>query len=282
MLLGVQVSISDKIYESIDKAKSLGCNTMQIFSRNPRQWRQGKLNTKDIEEFRKRVKDLKIFPVFVHISYLINLASPYNKLYRDSIKAYIEDIKESESLGVDYIVSHMGNHKKSGEDFGINRLIEALNIILDKTKDSNVKILLENTSGSGSWLGYKFEHQKEIIDKIENKNRIGICLDTCHAYSAGYDLAKEEGLEDILFQIDNLIGLNRLKLIHLNDSKDRLGSKKDRHEDIGKGKIGLEGFRRIINHKKLRDLPFILETPRKTNSDDIRNLNVIRNLRKGV
>lgn len=278
MLLGVQVSILGRIYEAIDRAKDLGCNTMQMFSRNPREWRHEKLKNEDIEEFIKRKADSKISPLFVHIPYLINLASPYKRLYRNSIKAYIEDIKESELLGADYIVTHMGSHKKKGEDFGIERITEALNIILDKTENLKVNILLENTAGSGSWLGYRFEHQRKIIEGIEDKSRIGICLDTCHAYVAGYDLSTEEGLEETLHEIDNLIGLNRLKLLHLNDAKDRLGSRRDRHEHIGKGKIGLEGFRRIINHPKLKNLPFILETPKKTEEDDVRNLNMVRSL----
>ena len=278
MLLGVQVSISGKIYEAIDRAKFLGCNTMQIFSRNPREWRQEKLNPKDIEEFRKRKENSKISPLFVHIPYLINLASPYKRLYRGSIKAYIEDIRETELLDTDYIVTHMGSHKKKGEELGIKRITSALNIILDKTKNSKVNILLENTAGSGSWLGYKFEHQKRIIEGIENKDRMGICLDTCHAYVAGYDISNKEGLENILVEINNLIGLQKLKLIHLNDVKDRLDSRRDRHEHIGKGKIGLQAFERIVNDQRLRDLPFILETPKKREEDDIMNLRIVKSL----
>jgi len=278
MLLGVQVSILGKIYEAVDRAKDLGCNTMQMFSRNPREWRRGKLSNEDIEEFRKRKQNSKISPLFVHIPYLINLASPYKRLYRASIKAYIEDIEESELLEVDYIVTHMGSHKKKGEGFGIRRIIEALNIIIDRTRNSKVKILLENTAGSGSWLGYKFEHQRKIIEGIENKERMGICLDTCHTYVAGYDLSTEKGLEDTLTEIDDLIGLNRLKLIHLNDTKDRLGSRRDRHEHIGKGRMGIDAFKRIVNHQKLKDLPFVLETPKKTEKDDIMNLEIVKSL----
>jgi len=279
MLLGVQVSIAGKIFIAIDRAKSLGCSTMQIFSRNPREWRHSQLNLEDIEEFKQRRKRANIGPIFIHIPYLTNLASPFRRLYSGSIKAYIEDIKEANNLGAEYLVTHMGSHKKRGEYFGIKRFSEALNIIIRETRREKVTILLENTSGSGSWLGYTFQHHKMIISRIKDKDRIGICFDTCHAYSAGYDIATEVGLEDVLREIDNSVGLRTLKLIHLNDSKDKLGSHRDRHEHIGKGKIGLEGFRRIINHPKLKDLPFILETPKRSEKEDIINLSVVRRSR---
>jgi len=259
MRLGLHVSIAGHIYESITRAEVLGCNTMQIFSRDPRQWRRERLSLEDIEEFRRRRQKSKITPVFVHIPYLINLASPYSVLYRDSIKAYIDDILESELLGADYIVTHMGSHKKSGEQKGLKRFTLALNKILERTKKSKVVILLENTSGSGSWLGYKFEHQRQIVDGVEQENRIGICFDTCHGYAAGYDLATAEGL-------------------NVNDTKDRLSSHRDRHEHIGKGKIGLEGFRHIVNERRLKDTAFILETPKDAEDADKLNLAVVRKL----
>jgi len=278
MRLGLHVSIAGHIYESITRAEALGCNTMQIFSRDPRQWRRERLSLEDIEEFRRRRQKSKITPVFVHIPYLINLASPYSVLYRDSIKAYIDDILETELLGADYIVTHMGSHKKSGEQKGLKRFTLALNKILERTKKSKVVILLENTSGSGSWLGYKFEHQRQIVDGVEQENRIGICFDTCHGYAAGYDLATAEGLNETINQLDKIVGLNRLKLIHLNDTKDRLSSHRDRHEHIGKGKIGLEGFRHILNERRLKDMPFILETPKDSEDADKVNLAVVRKL----
>ena len=216
----------------------------------------------------------------MHVPYLINLASPFAVLYRDSVKAYIEDIKEAEALGIEYVVTHMGSHKKSGEDLGIKMITSALNKILERTKKSPVKLLLENTSGSGSWLGYIFEHQRQIIDGLEYKNKVGICLDTCHAYSSGYDLATPEGYKDTLSQLDTIVGLERLKLIHLNDTKDMLASKRDRHEHIGKGKIGLEGFRRLLNDTRLKDAAFILETPKDLDEADKRNLALVRKLAK--
>lgn len=278
MLLGLQVSSAGKIYESIGRAVSLGCNTMQIFNRNPRQWRTEKLGNADIKEFRKRREEANLWPVFVHVPYLINLASPHDALYNDSIKAYVEDIKEVESLGIEYIVTHMGSYTWGTEEKGIKRITGALNKILDKTKNSSVVILLENTAGSGSWLGYKFQHHKEILDGIEDKKRVGICLDTCHAFVAGYAINTKEGFNKMLKEIDNLVGLKRLKLVHLNDAKAALGSHHDRHEHIGKGNIGRDGLERLLNHPKLKNLPFILETPKESDTDDIRNLKIVKTL----
>ena len=280
MLLGVHVSTEGKIYEAVERAHQLGCNTMQIFSRNPQRWRDNFLEPKDIEEFKKRQDKLKIKPLFIHIPYLINLASPNPRLYEASIEAYIEDILEAGLLKADYIVTHMGSHKETSEEAGIKRLIDALNIILEKTKNSPVGIMLENTSGSGSWLGYKFSHQKEIIQGLKHKERISLCFDTAHAYLAGYDIATKDGLGKTLDEIDKLVGINFIKLIHLNDAKGALDSRHDRHEHIGKGTIGLEGMKRIVNHPKLSSLPFILETPKKSEEDDIMNLNTVRKLRQ--
>jgi len=173
----------------------------------------------------------------------------------------------------------MGSHKETSEELGIKRLTEALNRILEKTKGAKVGILLENTAGSGSWLGYKFSHQKKIIDGLAQKSRIGLCLDTAHAYLAGYDIKTQAGLEGMLNEIEGLVGISLIKLIHLNDAKGALGSKHDRHEHIGKGSIGLAGMKRIINHAKLKDIPLILETPKDSIDADRRNLALVRKLR---
>ena len=280
MLLGLQVSTEGKIYEALQRAYKLGCNTMQIFSRNPQRWRDSPLASEDIAEFNRRQERLKIRPLFIHIPYLINLASPNPRLYNASINAYIEDILEAHTLGADYIVTHMGSHKETSERSGLKRLTQALNTILDSTKAVKVGILLENTAGSGSWLGYKFSHQREVIQGLNNRERVGLCLDTAHAYLAGYDIATKEGLGKMLDEIDKLVGVSLLKLIHLNDAKDKLNTHRDRHEHIGKGFIGLEGMKRIINHPKLRNAPFILETPKKSEEDDWINLQTVKSLRE--
>jgi len=281
MLLGVHVSVEGKIYEAVEVAHQLGCGTMQIFLRNPQRWRKDFLVPEDMDEFIRRRDKFGIKPLFIHIPYLINLASPEPGLYEDSIEAYIEDILEAFVLRADYIVTHMGSHKETSEEAGIKRLIDALNIILEKTKGAEVGILLENTSGSGSWLGYKFSHQKKIIQGIKQKERVGLCLDTAHAFLAGYNIAEKEGLEAMLKEIDEQVGIKLIKLIHLNDAKGELGSKHDRHDHIGKGSIGLEGMKRIINHPKLKNIPLILETPKKTETDDMMNLTLVRKLYKG-
>ena len=280
MLLGVHVSIEGKIYEALNRARDLGCNTMQIFSRNPQRWRDNFLEPEDIKEFNKRQEEFDIKPIFIHIPYLINLASPNPRLYGGSIEAYIEDIQEAHNLKVDYIVTHMGSHKETSEIAGLKRLIRALNRILEKTKDTKVNILLENTAGSGSWLGYRFSHQKQVIQSLKQRERIGLCFDTAHAYLAGYDISTQEGLKKTLDEIDKLVGIELIKLIHLNDAKNKLNSHHDKHEHIGKGNIGLEGMKRIINHPRLRNIPFILETPKKSEQDDIMNLNTVRKLRR--
>jgi len=280
MQLGVQVSTEGKIYEAVSRATALGCNTMQIFSRNPQRWRDHYLDPKDVEEFNCRRLKAKIKPLFIHIPYLINLASPNARLYEASIEAYIEDILEATSLKADYIVTHMGSHKETSEEQGLERLTQALNRILEKTRNTDIGLLLENTAGSGSWLGYTFSHQRRVIQGIKYKARLGLCLDTAHAYLAGYDIATAQGLEEVLKEIDKLVGIHLIKLIHLNDAKGILGSHHDRHDHIGKGSIGLEAMKRIINHPKLRDVPFILETPKKTEEDDAMNLRTVRTLRQ--
>lgn len=280
MLLGVHVSIEGKIFEALERSHKLGCNTMQIFSRNPQRWRDKSLELADIREFNQRREEFKIKPLFIHIPYLINLASPNPGLYEASIKAYIEDIREAQALKADYIVTHMGSHKETSEDEGLDRLTRALNRILQETKDNDVGLLLENTAGSGSWLGYDFTHQRRVIQGIDEKKRIGLCLDTAHAYLAGYNIDKAVGLEETLRGIDKLVGLDMIKLIHLNDSAGKLGSHHDRHENIGKGFIGMAGMKRIVNHPKLRNKPFILETPKRAVTDDAMNLKKVRSFRQ--
>ncbi|MBL7198000.1 MAG: deoxyribonuclease IV [Candidatus Omnitrophica bacterium] len=280
MYIGAHVSISGKIYESLDRARALRCNAMQIFSRNPRQWRQLELSSQDIEEFRKRRKKYKIEKVVVHIPYLINLASPYKVLYRNSIRAYIEDLNEADMLGAEFLVTHMGSHTNTFELAGIDRFASALNTIFDNTKGIKTKLLLENTSGSGSWLGYKFIHHRMIYSRVKQTGRLGICLDTAHAFASGYDLKSEVGLNSMLSEIDELLGIDQIGVVHFNDSKKDFASRLDHHENIGKGKIGLSTLQRIIRHPKLRNSVFILETPKMNIKDDMINLSTTKKLAK--
>jgi deoxyribonuclease IV len=280
MLLGVHVSTAGKIYESLDRAKKLGCNTMQIFARNPQRFkRETPLDPSDAEEFRRRRILCAINPVFIHIPYLINLASPRPSLYHASIEAYIADMRDAALLGADYIVTHMGSHTDTSEEFGLRRLIKALKIILDKTEGSEVGILLENTTGSGSWLGYDFIHHQRIFRELDGNARIGACLDTAHAFLAGYDMSSSEAIDMTIDEITETVGSGRLKLIHLNDAFGEAGSHHDRHQHIGKGGIGKLGMARIINHPALKSLPFVLETPKNSPTADKMNLQAVRRLR---
>jgi len=209
------------------------------------------------------------------------LASPSDELYFKSIDAFLEDIKRADLLLADpYLIIHPGAHTGAGEEYGIQRIIRALNIILEKSASLGLKtmILLENTAGSGTHLGYTFGQLKRMMEGAKDRKRIGVCFDTCHAFAAGYDLSHQNGTEQTLEEIDKYLGLERLKVVHLNDSKFPFGSRKDRHMHIGKGYIGLEGFKVLVNHKYLKDLPFILETPKHDEKDDLKNINLVKSL----
>ena len=285
MKIGCHISIAGGIDNSVIRAEELRCNTMQIFSKNASTWREKILKKDEVESFRENLKNSSINPVFIHTSYLINLASPSDELYFKSINAFLEEMKRADLLLPDpYLITHPGAHTGAGEEYGIQRIIRALNIILKKSADLNLKtmILLEDTAGSGTHLGYTFRQLKRMIEGAKDRRRIGMCFDTCHAYAAGYDLSHQEGIEQTLEEIDKYVGLERLKVIHLNDSKFLLGSRKDRHMHIGKGYIGLEGFRMLVNHKYLKNLPFILETPKHDEKDDLKNINLVKSLIQGT
>ena len=276
--IGLHVSIAGKIYEAIDRAIELKCETIQIFSRNPRGWEASPLDPKDAAEFVKRKKASGIAPVLVHIPYIINLATPDENLRTRSIEAYIEDLKRTDMLGAEYFVTHLGSHVGSGEAAGIKSFTESLNTIITKAKP-RCMILLENTAGSGDQLGFRFEQIGKILEGVDDKERVGVCFDTEHAYGAGYDIATKEGLDKTLKEFDEAIGLDWIKAVHFNDSMVRLASRVDRHEHLGKGNIGKEGMKRIINHPKLRDLAFVMETPKKKPTDDPMNMKMARMLR---
>ncbi len=277
MRLGVHVSIAGHIYEAADRAAQLGCNTLQIFSRNPRGWETTELDPEDAEEFKKRCRDNRISPVVVHIPYLINLCSPEDGLWKKSLDAYIEDIKRADMLGADYFVTHLGSPKGNGVEYGIARFSKGMNEAIARAKPK-LMILLENTAGSGDSLGSKFEHLKAIMDNV--KRRLGVCLDTAHAFEAGYNDSSEAGLNSMMKEIDEIIGAEKIKVVHFNDSKSDLDSHYDRHWHIGKGNIGAQGMKRIITHPKLKDCAFILETPKEADKDDKMNLAAVKKMRK--
>ncbi|MCM8774654.1 MAG: deoxyribonuclease IV [Candidatus Omnitrophica bacterium] len=276
--LGVQVSVEGGIEKSIDRALALQCNTMQIFVRNPRRFRKGFLKDDEIDMFKKKFLKSGISPLVVHTPYTLNLASSKVFLHWITVKEFILDLLEVDKLGADYLVTHTGCYKGANEEAGLKKVVKALKKILKSTEGIKTNILLENTSGGGTWLGYKFFHYNFILKELNYTDRVGVCLDTAHAWNAGYRINSEIGLEEMLSEIKQTIGIHRVKLVHLNDTLDELGSRKDKHSHIGEGKIGEKGFSLIVNHPLLRDLPFILETPKKDESDDIKNLNTVRRI----
>ena len=278
LTLGAQVSASGKIYISLERAKRIGCNTMQIFARNPRQWRKGSLSEEDIKIFKKKTKEEKIRPVAIHIPYTLNLAAAKSSFHRITIREFTGDLIEADKLGADYLITHMGSYKGSTEERGLIKVVGALRRILAATEGTKTMILLENTSGSGHWLGYTFSHQRFVLEQLNWPKRIGLCLDTAHVWAAGYKIDEAEGVNKLVEEIDQEVGIKRLKIIHLNDTQEKLNSRRDRHFDIGKGEIGKRGFYSIFHHPSLRNLPFILETPKKSDADDLRNLKMVRRL----
>jgi deoxyribonuclease-4 len=218
----------------------------------------------------------------VHIPYTLNLAATKESFHKITIREFTQDFIEADRLGVDYLVTHMGSYKGSTEERGLFKIVKALKKILSSAKDAKTMLLLENTSGSGSWLGYKFSHHKFIFDKLDWPQNLGLCLDTAHCFAAGYNIESQAGLDSLIAEIDEQVGIDRLKVIHLNDTQEKLGSLKDRHCDIGRGNIGKRGFRSIINHPALRNLTFILETPKDSEEDDLRNMAAVKELYDGV
>lgn len=279
MRIGVHVSIAGRIYEALERAKALGCNAIQIFSRNPRGWQAQGFDKSDLSKFNELKAEYDIAPVAVHIPYIINLATPDDGLYERSIATYIEDVKRADELGAEYFVTHLGSHKGSGEDNGIKRFSKALARIIGKAKPKTM-ILLENTAGSGDSIGYKFEHVKRIIDSVGSPKKVGVCLDTAHAFEAGYDIRTKNGFGETFGRFDKLIGLDKIKVVHFNDSLSPLGSHVDRHQHLGKGEIGIEALGRVINHPGLKNAAFIMETPKESDKDDKRNIAIARRMCK--
>lgn len=306
---GFHVSIAGGISNSVDNALKIGCNAFQIFSRNPRGWTAKPLQDKDVENFRKKLDDSKIDrdSVFVHMPYLPNLSSPNSRLHKKSTSILVEELRRSSLFGIPYVIIHLGSHGGKGSENGTNQLIKACNFAFEKyykssststtaaknkkknestKKGGSVTILLENSAGEKNSIGSKFGELGLILDKLmsspppnsSNGSSYGICFDTCHAFAAGYDLRTKESVSETLDKFNSKIGLRNLKVIHLNDSKDKLNSNRDRHEHIGIGTIGKEGFRELLKHNAIRKIPFIMETPIDRRRDDADNLKVVLGL----
>ncbi len=280
MLLGAHVSIAGGIYNAPYNGKKAACQVVQIFTKSSNQWRAKTLTDKDVEKFFEAQRETGVKVVCAHDSYLINLASPDEAVFEKSYKAFLEEMKRCRRLEIPYLVMHPGSHVGSGEDRGVKRVSEALNRLINDDPDGDVTICIETTAGQGTNLGNRFEQLAEIIDGIENQDRTAVCLDTCHIFAAGYPMNTKQDYNATLKEFDATVGLDRLSILHLNDSKKDFGSQVDRHEHIGQGLIGLEPFRFLMNDKRLARLPKILETPKKTPDDDIANLNILRSLIK--
>ncbi len=272
--LGVHVSISGGLDRAVSRAKELGCNTLQIFSRNPRGWAAPPLKTEAIINFANLISTEDIEPIIVHTPYLINLASPDEEIYKKSIETLALDLQRARLLGATYVVTHLGSTKGTDEKVGLQRVIQALKIALDKK--SSVGLLLENGAGAGRELGSSFEQINIIMEEVNAGPQLGVCFDSCHAFVAGYDLRTKEKVHLLAREIDRTIGFKSICLLHINDAVGDLGSHLDRHEHIGQGKIGVHGFQYLLDHPSFRGIPLILETPKRDLRDDRRNLKIIR------
>lgn len=271
--IGIHTSIAGDISQSLDRAHQLGANAMQIFSASPRMWAHGigRLTPADAERFRTRRRELQLGPVVIHGNYLINLASPNPVLRTRSMQAFHQEIVRAIDLGADYLVAHPGSFCDGRVDAGISAIAQGVRQAARGLKLGELKLLLENTAGQGSSIGSKFEELQAIVHACPDLP-LGVCIDTAHTFAAGWDIRTAEGLEAVLHDIDRTIGLARVAVVHMNDSKTPLGSRVDRHEYIGKGKIGAEAFARILSHPLLAGRAFILETPIDKPGDDRRNV----------
>jgi len=271
LLLGAHISTSGGLHKALERGASIGCTTMQIFTKSNRQWYAKKLTQSEIEEFKQAVKAHDIDPIVVHCTYLINIGSPNEETEKKSLAALIVELQRCQELGLKYLVLHPGSHLNSDEDACLTRIARNVDAALEAVPGETM-ILLETMAGQGSSTCYKFEHIARIRALSHHKKRVGVCLDTCHVFVAGYDMRTKKEYDQLWQKFDETIGLDHLKALHVNDSKKDLDSNVDRHEDLGKGKIGLEGFRLLFNDKRFFSVPKIIETPKAALEDDLRNM----------
>ncbi len=275
--VGVHVSIAGSIDRAVTRAQESGCDTFQIFSRNPRGWAAKPLADEDITRFRDALAAAKIGPAFDHMPYLPNLSTPKDDLYERSVSGLQDELVRAAALGIPYVVTHLGHHLGAGDEAGEARVIAALNRAVGEAPPG-VMLLLENTAGEKNSVGSRLDSISRILGACDCEHRLGVCFDTCHAFGAGYDLRTEEEIEKVLALFDETIGLSRLRMIHCNDSKGELGSGLDRHEHVGLGAIGEEGFRLLLHRPELKGLPFICETPEDDRRDGAGNIAKVREL----
>lgn len=261
MFLGAHVPITGGVFNAPGHGQAIGAEAIQIFTRNQMQWACRPLREEEAAAFREAVAKSGVRRVLTHGSYLMNLASPNPEFLARSRDCLVTEIERCDQLAIPYVVLHPGAHMGQGEDEGLSAIARSLDAVLERTEGRDVMPLLEVTAGQGSCLGYRFEHLAAIFDRVREPDRVGVCLDTCHLYAAGYDLASPQGYERTLRDFGRLVGMRKLKAIHLNDSKRERGSRVDRHARAGEGVMGLETFARIVNDRRFRGLPLVVETP---------------------
>ncbi|GAB6137604.1 deoxyribonuclease IV [Halanaerobaculum tunisiense] len=279
MKFGVHTSISDGFDQAAQRAADLECATLQIFSSNPRGWKAREIEATEVEQLQDNLAKYKLQPLVIHTPYLLNLASPKEDLYAKSQQALKQEVRRADRLGADYLVLHPGSHTGSGIEAGIARVGQALDNVLAAV-DPEVMVLLENVAGRGTAVGASREELARIFTYVDDVDQLGICFDTCHGFAAGYDLRDKEVVDQLVTNLDSTFGLEKLGVIHVNDSQGEVGSNKDRHQHIGQGEIGLVGFKNLICHPLLQDKPFILETPVDEAGDDQQNLATLRSLKE--
>jgi deoxyribonuclease-4 len=276
--IGFHISIRGGFVEAAKRARNLGCRTMQIFTRNPRGWALPRtVDPTEAATLRSVLVRYDIDPLVVHMPYLPNFASPDETLYERSVAALTDELERAGRLGASYLILHVGHRGKSSEEEAFSRVAAAINRACSLVSGPTT-VLLENTAGQGTEVGSRFMHLARIIGMVADQDRIGVCLDTAHAWGAGYDLATAAGIADTMAEFNEFLGWDRLRLIHLNDSKAARGARVDRHDHIGRGFIGRDGFRLLLHHPRLSPLPFIMETPKKSERDDPENMKTVKGL----
>ena len=282
MLLGAHMSVAGGVSKAFERAASIGINTMQVFTKNQNRWQQKPTPQKEIDRWFELQAQTGIGPVVSHAAYLINLGSPDDALWEKSADALADELTRAEELGILGVVLHPGAHMSAGEAAGIARIAAGLDRAHAATRGYKTLTLIENTAGQGSVLGYTFEQLRAMLEGVAEPARISFCLDTCHAFAAGYDIRTPETYAETMAAFDQLLGLERLKCFHFNDSKKGLGSRVDRHDHIGSGLLGLAAFGFILNDARFAEVPMILETPKSEDMhEDVENLTVLRGLIEG-
>lgn len=283
---GAHMSVAGGLENGVAEAKKFNCDTLQIFVKNQRQWKAAPLKDEQVKTWTQARTRAGIDPVIAHASYLINMASQDDAVWEKSFNALADEMNRCQPLNVQYLVVHPGSHGGHGEEGGIARVIEAMDRLTDECPAARTRLLLETTAGQGASLGHRFEHLAEMLTSAAKPDYFGVCLDTCHVFAAGYDIRTPDGVEKMLDEFDDVVGLQNLYCLHVNDSKRELGSRVDRHEHIGDGEIGARGIAAVIRDERLADLPMILETPKGTDKKsgkefDAINLGKLRRYARG-